>query len=179
MRDELLDRKRMSGSAHCRIALPTILALYAVTAAAADDLSEMASKLWFAADAQRIEFVQWVNNEQPCRGLSKAQIYALLGGPTSAFEQWGIELKRSIEVLAVGEAPDGSGRSPDQTTWVYQTLRIGSQESRDLGGEGSGYLLDLEIHFGSDGLAFGCGTTQYVTGGDYFEMLEEYQATER
>ena len=38
--------------------------------------------------------------------------------------------------------------------------------------------MDLEIHFGSDGFAFGCGTTQYVTGGDYFEMLEEYQGTE-
>ena len=90
-----------------------------------------------------------------------------------------MQSKESTEVLSTGVAPDGSGRYPDITLWVYQTLRIGSKESREWGGEGSGYLLDLEIHFGSDGFAFGCGTTQYVTGGDYFEMLDEYQRSDQ
>jgi len=178
MRNNPLARRKMSEPTGRQIAFLIILGLYSVTAVATDDLREMASKLWFATDAQRIEFVNWVNDEQPCRRLSKPQIYGLLGHPTSAFEQWGTKLKQSTEVLAVGEAPGGSGRWPDQTTWVYQTLRFGSKESREWAGEGSGYLLDLEIHFGSDGIAFGCGTTQYVTGGDYFEMLEEYQGTE-
>lgn len=158
-----------------RTAFPTILGLYSVIALAAGNLHEMVSELWLGTDAQRIEFVKWVNDEQPCRGLSKRQVYDLLGHPTSAWERWGLELKHSTEVLAVVEGPDGSRRWPDQTTWVYQTLRIGSKESQEWSGEGSGYLLDLEFHFGADGFAFGCGTTQYVTGGDYFEMLEEYQ----
>lgn len=162
-----------------RIAFAIILGLYSATVVALGNLHEMVSKLWLGTDAQRIEFVKWVNDEQPCRRMSKPQIYELLGHPRYASERWGMEYRQSTEVLTVGEAPDGSGRSPDQTTWVYQTLRIGSNESREWGGEGSGYLLDLEIHFGSDGVAFGCGTTQYVTGGDYFEMLEEYQGSDK
>lgn len=150
----------MNRPARSLIALPIGLGLYAVIAFASSDLREMVSKLWHGTDAQRIQFVQWVNDEQPCRKLSKAQVYELLGHPTYASEQWGIESKQSTEVMSVAKAPDGSDRRPDQTTWVYQTLRLGSKESIEWGGEGSGYLLDLEFHFGSDGIAFGCGTAQ-------------------
>jgi hypothetical protein len=61
-----------------RIAFQIILGLCSATAVATGDLRKMVSNLWLGTDAQRIEFVQWVNDEQPCRGLSKPQIYELL-----------------------------------------------------------------------------------------------------
>ena len=143
---------------------------YVTTAASA--FEQLAAELWRGSDAQRIQFVNWVNEAQPCRSLSKPKIYELLGHPESMSEWWGGSSQQSMDALSTSEAPDGSGRLPDQTDWIYQTLRPGSKESAAWSGEGSTYLLDLGIHFGPNALAVGCGTTQYTSGAEYNEMLE-------
>jgi hypothetical protein len=57
--------------------------------------------------------------------------------------------------------------------WTYQSMRPGSPESIEWGGEGSGYLLDLIIQFGSDGKVYGCGTDKFMTGGEYYDRLKK------
>jgi hypothetical protein len=136
------------------------------------ELEVRVSNLWRGNDSQRIEFVRWIDREQSFARLTHFQVRELLGKPTSVHDNQeypfnGLDEKFTEESLA---AMGGSVEKP--VMWIYQTLRNGSPESIEWGGEGSGYLLDLVIHFGADGIVYGCGTNQFTTGGDYYDLLE-------
>ena len=137
-----------------------------------EELESRVARLWNGTDSQRIEFVRWIDSEQAFAGLTQSQVRELLGAPTSEYDNQeypfnGLSEKFTEESLA---AMGGDVEKP--VMWVYQTLRTGSPESIEWSGEGSGYLLDLIIQFGVDGNVYGCGTNQFTTGGDYYDMLE-------
>jgi len=146
-------------------------------ASCGSDFEELESKvtsLWQGDDSQRIEFVRWIDSNQSFAGLSQSQVRDLLGAPTSKHDNQeypynGLAGKFTEESL--------SSMGDDvvkPTMWVYQTLRKGSPESIEWGGEGSGYLLDLIIQFGLDGKVYGCGTNQFTTGSDYYDVLKNH-----
>ena len=137
-----------------------------------EELEGKVSSLWGGSDSQRIEFVRWVDREQAFAGLTQSEVRELLGVPTSEYDNQefpfnGLSEKFTEESLA---AMGNDVEKP--VMWVYQTLRKGSPESIEWGGEGSGYLLDLVIQFGADGKVYGCGTNQFTTGGNYYDMLK-------
>ena len=146
--------------------------LLASQAFGAEDLEAKVADLWLGTDAHRIEFVTWVNSSQSLRGLTAPEVRDLLGDPdsehpNSQYPYNGLSGPKAL-----------SSNSAQPVIWLFKTIRLGTKESEEWGGEGSGYLMDLEVHFGADGVAYGCGSTQYVTGGDYYEMLDERRSTQ-
>lgn len=136
------------------------------------ELQQRIANQWFGTDEQRIEFVGWVNREQPFVGLDRAEVAELLGQPSSIYDNQEYPyngMTTRLDETVVANLPDGM-RRPE--VWMYQTLRPGTKESEEWSGEGSGYLLDLIIQFNVDGRVYGCGTNQFTTGGDYYELLD-------
>ena len=136
-----------------------------------EELEAKISNLWHGSDGQRIEFVRWIDSGQSFTGLTQSQVRELLGSPNSQHDNQeyphnGLTGKFTEESLA---AMGDNVERPVQ--WNYQTLRKGSPESIEWSGEGSGPLLDLIIQFGVDGKVYGCGTNQFTTGGDYYDLL--------
>ena len=152
-----------------------VVALLAASASACvhtgDELQYRIDRQWNSSDDHRVEFVYWVNAEQPFNGLAQPQVRQLLGPPTSIHENQeypynGLSGEFEDELLK-----EKTGVVERPAAWVYQTLRKGSKESLEWGGEGSGYLLDLIIQFNARGEVYGAGTNQFTTGGDYYELL--------
>jgi len=152
-----------------------VVALLAASASACvhtgDELQYRIDRQWNSSDDHRVEFVYWVNAEQPFDGLAQPQVRQLLGPPTSIHENQeypynGLSGEFEDELLK-----EKTGVVERPAAWVYQTLRKGSKESLEWGGEGSGYLLDLIIQFNARGEVYGAGTNQFTTGGDYYELL--------
>jgi hypothetical protein len=151
----------------------SILILSALSVANAEsELEKKFSTQWHGSDAQRIEFVRWVNETQPFRGLSQSQVAVLMGEPTSTYDNQEYPYNGLAERFNEEDFSRPQNKSHRPVVWEYQTLRKGSEESQYWGREGSSYLLDLVIQFDIDGDAYGCGTVQFTTGGDYYEMLE-------
>ena len=138
----------------------------------AGNLSELELKvqrLWNTNDdGNRIEFVKWVNENQSFNGLSIRDVKKLMGAPTGKFDN----PEAPYNGLKLGEELREDQQKP--LKWIYQSLRKGSNESQYWGREGSGYLLDLEIHFNIHGKVYGAGTTQFVTGSEYYELLTNH-----
>ncbi len=127
---------------------------------------------WRGTDSQRVEFVKWVNREQPFNGFSKSDIEGIMGRSDTEYGDSvhpysGLSQAETMESLAEHKKP---------VAWEYRTLREVSKGGLGRDVEGS-YLLDLVVQFDVEGKVYGAGTVQFTTGEEYYDLLEERWGT--